>query len=137
MSNFGELSTKNKIIVIAVGVAALAVIIYVVSAIVGGSEKVEQLTEPTLSVDYDALGFYPTVTVQVQNVTNNTITVQMRCTIYAIDGSVTDNISSNIVRLAPHEKTTLTAQSIIAIDASLYAYKCASFGNLQYVYYKY
>ncbi len=137
MSSFEELSTKTKVIVIAVSIVAFAVIFFVVSAIVGGGEKVEQLTEPTLSVNYDALGFYPTVTVQVQNVTNSTITVQMRCTIYASDGSVTDNISSNIVRLAPNEKTTLVAQSVVAINASLYSYKCASFGNLQYVYFKY
>lgn len=137
MSDFAELNTKRKVIVVIAGIVAFAVIFFVVSAIVGGNEKVEPLTEPIFSVDYDALGLYPTVTVQVQNVTGSTITVQMRCTIYAIDGSVTDNISSNIVRLASHEKTTLIARSIVAIDASAYAYKCASFGNLQYVYYKY
>ena len=137
MSDFAVLNTKWKVIVVIAGVTAFAVIFFVVSTIVDGGEKVKLLTEPIFSVNYDALGFYPTVTVQVQNVTNRTITVQMRCTIYAIDGSVTDNISSNIVRLAPHEKTTLLARSVVAVDASVYAYKCASFGNLQYVYYKY
>lgn len=102
----------------------------------GASSKIEIIEEPKMTMVIGSYDIYPRVSVKVKNKTNSMIDVAMACTIYDTDGNVTQNISSNYVKLAAGETTTLVAETSWGYSFLEYYQKCASFGNVEYKFLK-
>ncbi len=74
--------------------------------------------------------------VDVENTSSKDIKVRLESTVYDDNGAVSMNISSNIVTLAPGEKTRLVARKYSGYTSySAILRKCKSFGNVKYVYF--
>lgn len=98
----------------------------------GTSNKIEVLTEPKMGATMVYTEYSPIVKAQVKNKSNGTVKVQLKCTIYGSDGSVTLNLTSLIMELAAGESTWLTANTSYSYSYIQYSSKCASFGNVEY-----
>ena len=131
-------ANKKKWIIIGVVCVALAVIIYLISTLAscgGASDKLEIVSEPHLSYRLIGSNYCPTVRVVVKNKTNDTIKVEMTCTVYAKDGSVTTGLKSSYTTLVAGETATLTATTSYSYMWFDFDNSCASFGKVEYKFY--
>lgn len=121
------------VVIIAVGIAAYMIFSNMSSD--GASNKLDIISQPNMSVRADGNRFSPTVSVTVKNKTGKAITVRMKCTVYAKDGSVTTGLTSAYVTLVAGETATLTAKTAYTYSALSYYDICSSFGDVQYEFY--
>ena len=131
-------SSKKKWIIIAVVAVALAAVLYFVGTNVScdnASNKIEIVEEPSLKYRVSGNRFSPAVQVVVKNKTNNTLKLEMTCTVYASDGSVTTGLKSLYTTLVAGETATLTATTSYTYSPLYYSDLCASFGKVEYKFY--
>lgn len=131
-------NSKKKWIIVGVAVVVIAIVLVVLfSRISGGSanNKIEVVSQPSMSRRVVDNRFSPTVQVTVRNKTNETIRVCMTCTVYASDGSVTTSLTSSTVTLVAGETVTLTAKTSYTYTVLSYDNVCASFGDVKYEFY--
>lgn len=130
-------TNKKKWIIIAVVCVILAVIVYFVgtNACSSESSKIEEVSESYFT--FQAIGnrFSPVVQVKVKNITDKEICVQLKCTVYAKDGSVTTGLTSVPTTLIAGETATLTAMADYSYSVLSYNDLCASFGKVEYKFY--
>ena len=131
-------SNKKKWIVVGMAVIVIAVVIVVLFSRVsdgGINNKIEVVSQPSMSRRVVDNRFSPIVQVTVKNNTNETIRVFMTCTVYASDGSVTTGLTSSTVTLVAGEKATLTAKTANTYTVLSYDTVCSSFGDVKYEFY--
>lgn len=129
---------KKKWIIIAVVCIVLAAILYFVSTNVScdnASSKIEVISEPCLKYRISGNRYSPVVQVVVKNKTNDTLKMEMTCTVYASDGSVTTGLKSLYTTLVAGETVTLNATTSYTYSPLYYNDICASFGKVEYVFY--
>ena len=132
-------ANKKKWVIIAVVCVALAAIIYWISSLVScdssASNKIEVVSEPYFSYRISGNRYSPAVRVTIKNKTNDTIKVEMTCTVYAKDGSVTTGLKSSYTSLVAGETVTLTATISYTYSPLNYSDICARFGKVEYKFY--
>ncbi len=131
-------NNKKKWIIVGVAVVAIAIVLIVLFSRVSdgsASNKIEVVSQPSMSRRVVDNRFSPTVQVTVSNKTNETIRVCMTCTVYASDGSVTTGLTSSTVTLVAGETATLTAKTSYTYTVLSYDTVCASFGDVKYEFY--
>lgn len=131
-------ASKKKWIIIAVVSVVLAVILYLVGTNVScdnASSKIEVVSEPSLTYRIVGNRYSPAVQVRVKNKTNDTIKMEMTCTVYASDGSVTTGLKSSFTTLVAGETVTLTATTNYTYSPLYYNDICANFGKVEYKFY--
>lgn len=131
-------TNKKKWIIIAVVVVALAAVIYFVcsnSSCNNASSKIEVVEKPRLKYRVVGNRFSPAVQVVVKNKTNGTLKMEMTCTVYKSDGSVTTGLKSLYTTLVAGETVTLTATTSYTYSVINYDNTCASFGKVEYKFY--
>ena len=131
-------SNKKKWIIIAVVCVVLAIIVYFSAINLScnkDSNKIEVVSEPYLSYRSDGIRYSPIVKVTIKNKTDDTIKVELKCTVYANDGSVTTGLTSFITTLVGGETATLTATTSYTYSVFEYSEACASFGKVEYKFY--
>ena len=137
MAKFSELNGKQKVIVVVVVIAVFVGVFWAVSAIFNGlgsgsNSQIEVISEPQMTMSSGSFGYYPIIKVTIRNKTDQTITVQMACSIYDKNGNVTETLTSRNIIFNPGETGTITTLRGKWYSISNYAEQCASFGNLKY-----
>ena len=137
MTKFSELNSKQKVIFVIVVVAAFVGVFWAVSAIFGNIEsnsnsQIEVIYEPQMTMSSGSFGYYPVVKVTIRNKTNQTITVQMECTIYDKNGNVTETLNSRSMIFNPGETGSISTVRGKYYSISNYAEQCSSFRNVKY-----
>lgn len=99
------------------------------------SSKIEVIEQPSLKYRIVGNGYSPAVQVVVKNKTNDTLKMEMTCSVYASDGSVTTGLKSRYTTLVAGETVTLTATTTYTYSAIYYNELCASFGEVEYKFY--
>lgn len=133
-----NVSTKKKWVIVGVAVVVIAIVIVVLfSRISGGgvNNKIEVISQPSMSRRVVGNRYSPSVQVTVKNKTKETVRVCMTCTVYASDGSVTTGLTSSTVTLVAGETATLTAKTSYTYTVLSYDTVCASFGDIKYEFY--
>ena len=136
MAKFSELNGKQKAIYVIVVIAVFMIVFLIVSAVFngldGGNSQIEIISEPQMTIASGAFGYYPVVKVTIRNKTDQTITVQMECTIYDKNGNLTETLTSRSIIFNPGETGTITTVRGKWYAITNYAEQCASFGNVEY-----
>ena len=99
------------------------------------SSKIEVIEQPSLKYRIVGNRYSPAVQAVVKNKTDSTIKMEMTCTVYASDGSVTTGLKSRYATLVAGETVTLIATTTYTYSAIYYNDLCASFGKVEYKFY--
>lgn len=125
-----QMQKRKKIIAIVSIIVGAIVFILVISLISGNSgSAIEVISQPKMTLGLDGCVY---VKAEVKNKSNKNITVWMECTIYDEKGSVSMNISSLSIKLAPGESYVLVANKYVSSSLYIITSKCHSFGNVEY-----
>ena len=137
MAKFSELNGKQKVIFVIVVVAVFVGVFWAVSVIFNGlgggnNSQIEVISDPQMTMSSGSFGSYPVAKVTIRNKTDQTITVQMECTIYDKNGNVTETLTSRNIIFNPGETGTISTVRGKWYAITNYAEQCASFGNVKY-----
>lgn len=125
-----QMRKRKKIITIVSIIVGVIVFILVISLVSGSSgSAIEVISQPKMTFGLDGCVY---VKAEVKNKSNKNITVWMECTIYDDKGSVSMNISSLSIKLAPGESYVLVANKYVSSSLYIITSKCHSFGNVEY-----
>ena len=131
-------NNKKKWMIVGVAVVVIAIVLVVLFSRISGDgadNKIEVVSQPSMSRRVVGNRFSPTVQITVRNKTNDTIHICMTGTVYASDGSVATGLTSSTVTLVAGETATLTAKTANTYAVLSYDTVCSSFGDVKYEFY--